>query len=150
PDRRDPRTDVGALYVWRRRACRGPTGERMASGRFAFAVAAVVACAAGSLPVAAVASSRAATAAPDASAGGRAASPPPAQLSERVASTGVYAVRLTITTTASRADSVEVVIGSLSRRVTTGRDGRAIVTADFAVRRRTLTIRGSADGPSQR
>jgi hypothetical protein len=103
----------------------------MASGRFAFAVAAVAACAAGALPVAAVASSRATTAAPDASALARAASPPAAQLTERVASTGVYAVRLTITTTAVRRDSVEVAIGSLSRRVTTGADGRAFVTGWF-------------------
>jgi Glycosyl hydrolases family 16 len=114
----------------------------MGSGRLAVAVAAAVAFAGGPLSVAA--SSRAATAAPDAPRGATAASPPAVQVTERVAARGVYAVRLTITTTASRAETVEVAIGSLVRRVATGRDGRALITANVALRTRTLTIRASA------
>ena len=120
--------------------------EKVGSGRFAFAVAAAVAFAGTAPPVAAVAASPATTPAPAASRLGRAASAPAAQLTERVASTGVYAVRLTISTPASRAELVEVAIGSLARRVATGRDGRALVTADVVLRTRTLTIRERAVG----
>jgi len=120
--------------------------QKVRSGRFAFAVAAAVAFAGAAPPVAALAASRARTLAPAASRLGRAASAQAVQLTERVASTGVYAVRLTITTVASRAELVEVTIGSLARRVATGRDGRALVTADVALHTRTLTIRASARG----
>ena len=120
--------------------------QKVRSGRFAFAVAAAVAFAGAAPPVAALAASRERTLAPAASRLGRAASAQAVQLTERVASTGVYAVRLTITTVASRAELVEVTIGSLARRVATGRDGRALVTADVALHTRTLTIRASARG----
>ena len=118
--------------------------QKVRSGRLAFAVAAAVAVPGAAPPVVALAASRARTLAPAASRLGRAASAPAVQLTERVASTGVYAVRLTITTSASRAELVEVAIGSLARRVATGRDGRALVTADVALHTRTLTIRASA------
>jgi beta-glucanase (GH16 family) len=113
----------------------------MALGRSALAVTATLALAGTPLPIAAADATHAALTAPRTR---DAVSPPTVLLNERVASPGVYAVRVAIASRPSHADRVLIAIGSLTRHATTDRAGRAVVTARVAVRTHTLSIRASA------
>jgi beta-glucanase (GH16 family) len=71
---------------------------------------------------------------------------PATVLHRHVASAGRYDVHVTITTrfagrTGARGNVIDVRIGTLSRRVTTGSRGRARLSASVLVREGTLTIR---------
>lgn len=65
-------------------------------------------------------------------------------MNKRVASAGVYEVRIAITTRRLTRNVVHLKIGALSRRAMTGRRGRATVTARLIIRSATLTIRAHA------
>ena len=74
---------------------------------------------------------------------------PATVLHRHVASTGRYDVHVAITTRfagrpGARGNVIEVRIGTLSRRVTTGRRGRARLSANIVVNTGTLTIRAHA------
>lgn len=63
---------------------------------------------------------------------------------ERVASAGIYDVHVVIRTRRLAANVIHVKIGALSRRATTGHDGRAVIDAHVAIRDHTLRIRAHA------
>jgi beta-glucanase (GH16 family) len=70
---------------------------------------------------------------------------PSAFLNERLQATGVYRVRVAVSTHSASGNVVSLEVGSVARQVkTAGRDRRATVTVQLAVPRHTLVIRATA------